>query len=82
MNFYILLPRNSNAEALLIKEYKIEAENTIRPILYSSRPSRLQIFCRLALNLSHQQHIPFSIFLIILVLNVDGLPVKSQRLRN
>ena len=33
-----------------VKEYNVETESTIRQILYSSRPIRFQIFCRLALK--------------------------------
>ena len=36
---------------LFVKEYNIEVESAIRPILYSSRPIRWQIFCTLAIIL-------------------------------
>ena len=42
MHFCFFPPRKS-------KEYNIETESTIRQILYSSGPIRLQIFCTLAI---------------------------------
>ena len=36
----------------LIKEYAIETDSTIAPILHSSRPIRLQIFCTFVIVVS------------------------------